>query len=188
MMLLVKRLVARYTKPMQPTPVPNPAPQQPPQQTPAPLPAVQATVSPTAGTNKTWSKAILLNNYITLAICAGFLIFVDVPILLNSPELADFFYLMLASTFVVIVFTVVDLLLSKHLRHRPATGTDTTILVMSILRNIIAILNVIPYIQLLAILAFFTLIAPAVVITEIILTSIRASQSRRMSPQQPIAR
>lgn len=168
---------------MQPATTPNPAPQ-----SSAPVPTQPMTISPVGGINKTWSKAILLNNYITLGVCAGFLLLVDVPILIQSPDLAFFFYLMLASTFLVIGFTIVDYRLSRSLRYRPVTSTDRTILTMGILRNIIAILNVIPFIQLFAILLTFSLVGPAVVITEIILTIVRARQPQQtqVQPQQPI--
>lgn len=146
---------------------------------PANLNPVQALPTPTdqVPINNFWSKYINLLNYITLAICLGFLFIIDIPILNQRPELASFFYYMVVSTIIFIGCLLFERRASKRLRHVQQTQIDATIFVLAILRNIIFILNVIPFIQLIGML--LSLPNLVFIILIIVSTSTRLKQSRQ---------
>lgn len=173
---------------MEPQQTPTVTPQEPPtitpQQTPtvttqAPsveIPTVVAPMSPTIPLNdqpvinKIWSKTIKTVNFITLLICLGFLLLIDLPILLNTPALIVFFVVMLVALGLFVGCMLFELWTSKRLQNTPQSSLDQTILVLAILRNIIIVLNVIPFIQLIGLFvagpfALLFILANAIMIT-----------------------
>lgn len=119
-------------------------------------------------------------NYVTLGVCLGFLLFIDLPIVIGSPDLKEFFVMMLVAFGALVVFTVLERVASKQLGETPVDGIDTVLLTLIIVRNIIVILNVIPLIQLLGMLGA-AFIAPLILLAEIILVAIRLNQRSRSS-------
>lgn len=142
----------------------------------------QASTSPVEIVNKVWTKAIPLTNKIYIGICLIFLLFVDLPILQSSPELAPFFYAMLGAFFTLVTFAVIEHFVGKKLLNNPTNGLDHTIFGFIIVRNIIAVLNVIPFIQIVGLLADFTII-PVIILIEIIILFIRFGQLNKQYTQ-----
>lgn len=161
---------------MEPQQTPNLTPQTPIVEVPtvaapisAPLPIMS---QPT--TNHIWTKAINSVNYITLAICLGFLIIIDLPILLQSPSLATFFYAMLIAFGLFIACMLVELRTGKQLQNIPSSSLDTMIFVLAIVRNTIIVLNVIPFIQIIGFIA--APLALLFILANAIMISIRLRQ------------
>lgn len=102
-------------------------------------------------------------NAVALLICAGFLLFIDLPIVISSPDLSFFYVMMLIVTACLFVFSVVEYFLYRFLR--PSSYGFLVALV--VIRNCIAVLNVIPFIQLIGLVAI-VFILPFVILGELI--------------------
>ncbi len=103
-------------------------------------------------------------NRITLAVCAGFLILVDLPIVISSPMLTPFFLAMLGVTGALLILSIFEAIYYKTVKP---TG-DGFLITLIVIRDIIVILNVIPFIQLLGLfilgtVGFFLLVAQLII-------------------------
>ena len=165
-----------------------------PQQTPNSTPQAPSTGSPTVAApptvlspmnyqpviNTVWSKTIKTVNYITLVISLGFLLAIDLPILVQSPPLAPFFFVMLAAFGLFVGCLLFELWAGKRLRDTTRSGLDTIVLVLAIIRNVIIVLNVIPLIQLIGLLTFP--LALLFILANAIMIKIRLRQSAPTIP------
>ena len=103
--------------------------------------------------NKIWSHRIKALNYTTLVVCLGIMLLIDLPILRSTPSLSGFFYLMIGVVGAFVGCLLFELWAGKKLRDKQPSRLDSTILTLAGIRNLIVILNVIPLIQLLGLLA-----------------------------------
>lgn len=156
---------------MEPQQTTNPSPE-------TPSVEVPTIVAPTSApppmsaqpiTNTIWSKTIKRVNYVFLAVCLGLLLIIDLPILVQNPSLAPFFFAMLMALGLFIGCLLFEIWAGKRLQNTPHSGLDTTIFVLATIRNVIIVLNVIPLIQIIGFLisplALLFILANAIMIT-----------------------
>lgn len=121
-------------------------------------------------TNGYWSKIIPWLNITSFLVTVGLILGVDVPILISEPSLAPFFFAMLAVLAVSMLFyTFENFTLKKRYERSVASRQDATFLAIIIIRNIIFVLNCIPYIQLLGFAGIFFCSIPFVVIYAVLI-------------------
>lgn len=140
---------------------------------------MQPTIPPATtqpASNRLWTFHIPIINGSTVLVCMGFLLLIDLPILLGSPDLKGYFDAMLFATSVLLFCALVELGVGRLLKDKPANGFDTAVVALVSARNAIAALNVIPLIQLLGMLA--SLLVIPLLIAEIILVVIRLTRAR----------
>lgn len=133
----------------------------------------QSSLPPRKHSKGLWIATRVIN-YSMFGAILGFLLLIDVPILISTPSLADFFYYMLASTVPIAVMLVIDEFAVQKYRALKSNGLDKAIFILSIYRNSMGVLNVIPLIQLIALLS-----APLWImafIAEVILRIVRFSK------------
>lgn len=122
--------------------------------------------------NSIWSKQINRTNLITAVIVLLLLILIDLPMAMSSwTSLGGFFQMMLLAFGIFSMCAFYEYVASLKLRNSPPSKIDNTMLTLANLRNSIVILNVIPLVQLLGILAAF--IAPFIVVAQLIMVSER---------------
>ena len=100
-----------------------------------------------------WNKTIPITNLVFFLISAALIFILDLSILINSPDLAGFWYMML---FVFGIFVIFFVLENFTFRKKFANSTqpvDAGIVTLIVIRNIIFVLNFIPFIQLLGLAA-----------------------------------
>lgn len=113
-------------------------------------------VSISAETNKgnVWKKLIPGINWLTGIVSLGILAIVDIPILVSSPELADFFYIMVGTLIGFSLFAFLEnFVFRKTLKGRTSSGLDPLIMLLIVARNGAVVLSMIPVIQLLGMAA-----------------------------------
>lgn len=104
--------------------------------------------------NKQWSQAIPVLNGIALVASIALLAIVDIPILISEPSLAPFFYAMLFVLVVSSAFYVYEQFTLKKLFRNNTSRLDTWFVALTVLRNIVFVLNFIPGIQILGGIGF----------------------------------
>lgn len=125
--------------------------------------------------NRIWSRAIPLVNLGFIIACLVILA-LDVPMLLSNTETYGQFYTLMWIAFAVsVVLAGIDQAYANKYRMRQSHSLDTAYLVMVVLRGSIAVLNVIPFIQLFGLLADLFML-PVIVIVQIVLLVQRASK------------
>lgn len=104
---------------------------------------------PNGATSLTWTKAVPRMNW-TFLVISGLLVFgLDLAILASSPDLAFFWFAMAGVFMVNLLFMGLEnQLFAKHFKDS-SSSLDGWILTLAGLRNIAAILNYIPFIQIL---------------------------------------
>lgn len=176
-------ILTRNMQPTQQPSMPDPIDFVPPPVT-QPTPGV-VNLPPPDASNRLWAKEIPVTNRITLGICWGTLLTIDLLILISSPDLAGFFYPMAAACVIVSIFIAIESAIGEKLRDQPTTGLDQAIVALIGIRNGIAVLNVLPVLQLLGWLVAF--LVPFIVIAEIILLVIRLGRANQEIPPQQLA-
>lgn len=155
-----------------------------------PTVAEQMPIQPTSDMmlkkNKVWTKVVPITNYVTIGICLGFLLIIDLRMLLDMPDLAGFFFLMLMAFAVLCVFTVAEYFVGRAFRYISPSRLDSVISLIVTLRSVIVVLNVIPFIQLLGLLADI-LIVPILVIVEIIIVLVMYKRLSRSQHETNIS-
>lgn len=145
---------------------------------PTPGPTTASQVDPVDTGNRIWSKTINTSNIVTAIIVLLLLAFVDYPMAMSSwAMLGGFFQLMLFAFAVFVMCAIFDYAFSLGLRNSQKSKKDSAIVTLVMVRNTIVILNMIPLIQLLGILA--GLIAPIIIIAQLIITAMRFKEHRR---------
>ncbi len=122
-------------------------------------------------TNRAWAKEIPLTNFIFIVVCSGILLFIDLPIVISSPSLAPFLFMMLAAVGIMVVLALIEYIVSRSLKDLPYTKLDGAIASVITIRNAIVVLNVIPLIQLLGLMA--DLAVPILLLLEFIWIAMR---------------
>ena len=119
-----------------------------------------------------------MTNLMFLIVTALLLVCIDIPIAIMTPSLREFLPPMLVAYAVMLGFAGIEFMLSRRLRQYPTSSLDTTVSVLATLRNTIAILNVVPLIQIFGYLIAIV-VAPALLLTEVIVLIVRYSQLNR---------
>lgn len=99
--------------------------------------------------NKKWTKTIPQLNNGFMVICVLLAFGLDLMILFQSPELAPFFFAMLAVLAIFIVFYLYENRKLKQKFSNSDSKLDSWFVALVTLRNIVFVLNFIPFIQLL---------------------------------------
>ena len=101
-----------------------------------------------------WNKVIPRFNWITLCISLAILLLIDLPILRSSPDLAGFFYIMLATlACFLVLFGLENYVFRKSMLNTFSSALDGWIVALISARNVVVILSVIPFIQLIGMAA-----------------------------------
>ena len=106
--------------------------------------------------NPTWATRIPRTNIGFLIAYLALVFGLDFGIAKSSPDLFFFWYIMLAVLSLAMVFFALEMFVYKRRFITTASSLDTGIFVVIILRNIIFLLNFIPYIQLIGLVALPT--------------------------------
>ena len=101
--------------------------------------------------NLLWTKAIPKTNIVSLIIYLVLLVGVDTPMVISSNDLLPFLLLMFGVFGVFMIFFCLENLVYKKQFANSTSGLDNGIMVVIALRNILFLLNFIPFIQLLGI-------------------------------------
>lgn len=121
-----------------------------------------------------WTSKIPRINMISFVIYVILLLFVDLSIVITSPSLLEYFYMMLFVFGTFMVFFILEnaLLCRKFTDYQ---DIDYVILVLIVVRNLIYLLNFIPLIQLVGILIAYTfgIVIVILYITLIVLRYLR---------------
>lgn len=148
--------------------------------------------------NTIWAKRIPRTNMVFMIISLLFVFGLDLFIIISSPSLKPFWYMMLAVMGVFLVF----FFLENYLFRKEFTDTRSTldgwIYAIIFARNIIFLLNFIPFIQLLGLMLLggflslfysgagigtygaFTLIVPGLLLSYIILIIFRLTTAKKV--------
>ncbi|MDD2731677.1 MAG: hypothetical protein PHI53_00585 [Candidatus Pacebacteria bacterium] len=99
--------------------------------------------------NQTWRKGILTTNIIFFLIYIGLIVGVDMPIVRSDPSLLGFLQIMYVVLAGFMVFFLLETFIFRKKFGTSASGIDSGIVTVIVLRNILFLLNFIPFIQLL---------------------------------------
>lgn len=99
--------------------------------------------------NKKWTKIIPTTNHIFMVISVLLVFGLDLVILFSSPELAPFFIEMLVVFAIFVMFYVYELSTLKKKFSNSESRSDTWFVALVIIRNVVFVLNFIPFIQIL---------------------------------------
>ena len=103
--------------------------------------------------NRKWSTIIPLLNHVTLVIALLLIFTVDLQIIKDDPSLMLFFYLMLTVLGLFVPLYILESFVLNRRYKYTKSSLDGIFLIFVILRNIVIILNVIPFIQLIGLVA-----------------------------------
>lgn len=105
--------------------------------------------SSTGVENKIWSKGIPRTNVGFMVVSLLLVFGLDLVILLNSPGLAPYFIVMLVVLGIFGVFYYIENYVFKKKYSNSQSKLDAWISVLAVLRNLVFVLNFIPFIQIL---------------------------------------
>ncbi|OGG50817.1 hypothetical protein A2704_06485 [Candidatus Kaiserbacteria bacterium RIFCSPHIGHO2_01_FULL_54_36b] len=108
------------------------------------------------GKSRVWTAVIPGINISFLAGYLGLLLGIDYPILQAQPELARFWYIMLAVFAIFAVFFLLETFIFRQKFATTRSGSDGGVVTIVVIRNIIFLLNFIPGIQLIGMAALPT--------------------------------
>lgn len=100
-------------------------------------------------TNNKWLKVIPWINYVAMIISVLLLFVVDLYILIQSPELAVFFYIMLGVFAIFLTFFFYEHKILKNKLASSTSALDNWLIALVVIRDIVFILNFIPFVQIL---------------------------------------
>jgi hypothetical protein len=126
-----------------------------------------------------WTKTIPRTNTVFMVISLILVFGVDLSILISSPELAMFWYIMLAVLAVFALFFILENFIFKARFANTTSNLDPTIATLIGLRNFLFLLNFIPFIQLLG-LAGLGFIGWAIVLVYVGLLIARSNQTKKI--------
>lgn len=120
--------------------------------------------------SRLWLKGIPTINIVFMVVSVALVFVLDLIIMISSPELAPFWIGMLIVFLVFLVFFYLENFVFKKRYSQSSSNLDTPIVVLIVIRNIVFVLNFIPYIQIAgAVIAIFGII-PCVIIYSILLS------------------
>ena len=128
--------------------------------------------------NRIWDKWIPRTNTIFLVLFLLLIFGVDLVIILNNPDLFGFWAIMLIVFAGYCIFFFIENFKFNKKLATSQHSLDTWIFIVVILRNILFLLNFIPFIQLLGLLGLPT-VGVGLLVVYIILVVLRMRRSRR---------
>ncbi len=109
-----------------------------------------------AALNRTWTRSIPATNIGFLLVYLGLLLGVDRPIVLANPELVGFWDAMLAVFAAFLLFFALETFIFRKKFSTTSSGADSSILIVIVLRNLLFLLNFIPFVQVIGLLGLPT--------------------------------
>lgn len=97
--------------------------------------------------NKIWSRRIPATNRTFLIINAVFLVCADIFVMISSPNLLEFLYILFGVYAVQVALYFIYILLSKKLSDTKVTKLDRFVFALLIFKNLVFLLNLIPLIR-----------------------------------------
>jgi hypothetical protein len=116
-----------------------------------------------------WVKTVSTTNVVYLVLYVLFLVFADYPTYQENPSRYGSFWMMMLYVFCAwVLFALFEQFVLKNSFKNTSSSVDGTILAVINLRNILVLLNLIPFIQIIGILVGYVA-APIIIVSYIIL-------------------
>jgi len=120
--------------------------------------------------NRLWLKVIPIINIVSLVISIALVFGLDLVILISSPMLYPFWIEMLIVFVISLVFIYYENSVYKHKYSNSFSKLDGFIVALVVIRNIVFVLNFIPFIQIIGAIAAIFGIIPYLIIYLILLS------------------
>ncbi len=144
------------------------------------IPFVPTSTAPVV--KRGWNKGILYINFVSLIAYLLLVFGLDFAIVSSDPSLMEFWILMLGVFAIYMVFFLLETFLFRKKFAALPPGSDTGITVVIILRNLLFLLNFIPYIQLLGLIVM-PVLGPILLILYVIFIT---KCYMKLKPQVPL--